>query len=375
MNDPGPDLLAIIGSPFTEGAPTGEDLRLDQTSQSIYFRLRDAQADARSEERRAESEPEHFQRSLELWGEVVALASDALASRTKDLEIAAWLVEGLTRRRGLDGFATGARVVASLLDGFWARGLHPEPAADEPWEPLAVITGLSGADRPGSLVPPLHRVALFEHVDGTPITLWSYDYARELSTLDPEKLRETRMATLVPSFAALEIAARGPARHDLARVLGSVDAALAAWRAIQDAIAAAGAPNVSTGRVLDVLDRIRRIAALYAPETGPPAVSVDGRDADDGGVRPAETARGRGVAPGAPGGSGNPSREDMFEQVLRIATVFHEREPNSPFSLTLAEAVRRARLPLTELLREVIPDDHQRLSVLTALGIRVTFDE
>lgn len=371
MNLPASELLATVGTPFAGGAPTGEDLRLDQTAHSAYFRLRDAQSGARSEERRAESEPELFKHSLELWGKVVALAGDALTRQTKDLEIAAWLLEGLTRQAGLHGFSVGARVLAILLKGFWGQGLYPQPAPDEPWEPLAVITGLSGSDRPGSLIPPLHRVVLFEHTDGTPITLWSYDYARELSTRDPEKLRETRIATLVPSFAALEITAHGPGRHELAHLRASVEEGLAAWRAIEAAITAIGASDVSTGRVLDVLERIRRIALLYAPEAVLPAAP-----ADPGEVGQAEAGAGEAREPRiAAREEAALSREEMFEQVLRIAKLFREREPNSPFSLTLEEAVRRARLPLIELLREVMPDDQQRIAVLTAFGIRVTFDE
>ena len=44
----------------------------------------------------------------------------------------------------------------------------------------------------------------------------------------------------------------------------------------------------------------------------------------------------------------------------RIATFFREREPNSPTGYTLQTLIRRARLPLADLLQELIPDEAVR---------------
>lgn len=60
--------------------------------------------------------------------------------------------------------------------------------------------------------------------------------------------------------------------------------------------------------------------------------------------------------------------------MLRIAGIFRIREPTSPLSYTLENAVRRARLSWPELLAEVMPDNNARTSVLTGLGIRPAQD-
>lgn len=58
--------------PVSDDAPAGPDLRGDLSPQSLYFRLRDARAEARSAERRADSGDDETPRTgepapLERW--------------------------------------------------------------------------------------------------------------------------------------------------------------------------------------------------------------------------------------------------------------------------------------------------------------------
>src|SRR4051794_21574106 len=82
--------------------PTGVDVRENFTPTSIYFRLRDARADARDAERQADSpDPENpgggaagggnDEALQQRWRPVATLALGALKESTKDLEIATWL--------------------------------------------------------------------------------------------------------------------------------------------------------------------------------------------------------------------------------------------------------------------------------------------
>jgi type VI secretion system protein ImpA len=65
-----------------------------------------------------------------------------------------------------------------------------------------------------------------------------------------------------------------------------------------------------------------------------------------------------------------PNRETLLTEIVRIATLFRTAEPNSPLGYTLEEAVRRARLGLPELLKEMMPDAAPRTALLSSLGIR-----
>src|SRR5207248_1267565 len=59
------------------------------------------------------------------WKRVAELSEDLLRTRTKDLLIGSYLAHALHRLRGLDGLATGATLLAEMLDRFW-DSLQPE---------------------------------------------------------------------------------------------------------------------------------------------------------------------------------------------------------------------------------------------------------
>jgi type VI secretion system protein ImpA len=65
------------------------------------------------------------------------------------------------------------------------------------------------------------------------------------------------------------------------------------------------------------------------------------------------------------------TRDDAIRALEEIADWFRRMEPHSPLAYTLTDAARRARLPLPDLLAEVLPDEAARTSMLTMLGIRV----
>jgi len=107
------DSEAIL-TPISRDHPSGTDLRTDYAPTFIYCRLRDARAEAREAERRAETESGDAALPA-LWRTVATLAIAALKEMSKDLEVAAWLTEALVRTKGLDGLSAGASAVAGLV--------------------------------------------------------------------------------------------------------------------------------------------------------------------------------------------------------------------------------------------------------------------
>src|SRR3954470_22294172 len=106
------DLAALLAS-IPGDAPAGIDLRGDASPQSLYYRLRDARADARAAERTAESEDPLSAPPPE-WRMIRDLGIEAIAGHSKDLEIAAWLTEALLRSDRLPGFTAGVRLMSGL---------------------------------------------------------------------------------------------------------------------------------------------------------------------------------------------------------------------------------------------------------------------
>jgi type VI secretion system protein ImpA len=107
-----------LSAPISAERPAGDDLRYDGT----YDLIREA---------RREDDPKQTQGiyKTELkkadWLEVERLCTHALANRTKDIQIAAWLTEAWLRLYGFAGCRDGLRLLAGLLEKYWPI-LYPE---------------------------------------------------------------------------------------------------------------------------------------------------------------------------------------------------------------------------------------------------------
>jgi type VI secretion system protein ImpA len=109
---PTADLLA----PIPGDAPAGADLRYAPVYAQITEARREEDDAPQGEWKRARKVAEY---------EVVAkVAIDALATKSKDLMIAAWLTEALTRREGFAGLTYGLDLVRGLIDKYW-DGVFP----------------------------------------------------------------------------------------------------------------------------------------------------------------------------------------------------------------------------------------------------------
>jgi type VI secretion system protein ImpA len=104
-------------TPIPGENPSGKNLRYDP----IYDKIKEA--------RRQEEELPSGDWATEIkkadWVQVQKLAVDALATKTKDLQIAAWLTEALFQREGFAGFREGLNLIRSLLENFWDT-IYPE---------------------------------------------------------------------------------------------------------------------------------------------------------------------------------------------------------------------------------------------------------
>ena len=359
--------LDVVLAPLT-GEPTGIDLREDFSPDSIYFRLRDARAGARDLERQSETASGETVTPAQ-WREVRSLAVDALAARSKDLEVACWLTEALVRTDGLSGLAVGAEILGGLLERYW-DALFPMPDEDGIETRVAPVGGLSGQGYDGTLLQPLRRLTLFNRPDGAPFAFWQYESTLELAAITDPTRRAQRIEAGTIAFEDVEKEARfaGPA-HWTAR-LHDVEEALTAWSAMSEVLdRKAAVDSPSTSRVRDLLGAMAELCRRFSPagnkddgsgdvSTGP---GPQGASAETGEGLPA-------VASAAPGGIGG--REQALRQLGDIAAWFRRHEPHSPLAYTLEEAVRRGRMTWPELLDELIPDETSRHALLTSLGIK-----
>ena len=115
------DLDAIL-TPIPGDNPAGEDLRYTP----VYDEIKEA--------RRADDPLDRGEWDREIktsdWDKVISVAEKALVEKTKDLQIAAWLTEALTKKEGFEGLATGLEIMIGFLNQFWDY-VYPEIEDDD----------------------------------------------------------------------------------------------------------------------------------------------------------------------------------------------------------------------------------------------------
>src|SRR5688500_7841356 len=108
--------LDLIFQPISEEAPSGQDLKYS----GVYDEMREAR---RADEKLAQGE---WQTELKVadFPKVLNIGVDALTTKTKDLQIAAWLTEALVSVHGFAGLRDGLKIMAGIQERFWET-LYP----------------------------------------------------------------------------------------------------------------------------------------------------------------------------------------------------------------------------------------------------------
>ncbi len=114
------DVDAIL-SPLPGENPAGEDVRYSLHEEIKEARREDDLLDRGDWQREVKKAD---------WTRVVSLCTEALAKKSKDLQIAAWLTEALTVTQGFEGLTTGLKIMNGLLENFWEH-LHPAIEDDD----------------------------------------------------------------------------------------------------------------------------------------------------------------------------------------------------------------------------------------------------
>ncbi len=106
-----------LQEPLEGSEPGGANLRYEP----IYDQIKDA----RTEEADIPQGDWERERKTADWPVVVKLCTEVLATRSKDLQVAAWLTEALLNREGFGGFREGLDLMKGLLEQCWDH-LYPE---------------------------------------------------------------------------------------------------------------------------------------------------------------------------------------------------------------------------------------------------------
>ena len=136
-------------TPIPGDNPSGPDLRYDNKV-PIYDQVKEAR---RQDDDLVQGDWQR-ERKVADYAKVINLTQDALATKTKDLQLAAWLTDACLRTRGFAGLADGITLCHGLVNNFWDT-LNP-PLEDGDEEPRMAHLEWVGS----SLEIPLKSVGL-----------------------------------------------------------------------------------------------------------------------------------------------------------------------------------------------------------------------
>src|SRR5579875_3555682 len=103
--------------PIPGGNPSGVNLRYDPVTDKIK--------EARREEMETPQGAWKIAVKIADYPSVIKLAGEALATRSKDLQLAVWMVDALVRREGFAAIAPCFRLLHDLCANFWET-IYPE---------------------------------------------------------------------------------------------------------------------------------------------------------------------------------------------------------------------------------------------------------
>lgn len=322
------------------------------------------------------------------WPRAAALCREALETRSKDLQLAAWLAEAWTGEHGFAGAAAGASALLALCerywDGAWPRGDSPDDTVEA-------------------------RARVFEWLDGrlaellgqTPLTVDGVVEAGTFTWIDREaglrlenlsrrdaagaKAAETKGAVTLARFDRAVALTPTPIHAARAAALARASDAVARLQALLDARCGADAPGLL--RLSALLAAVRGwtegvLAARPREETpapepampptpelvpaGPEAVASTEAPAPAASPDPAADAPGvvRVALPARPA-----SREEAYRWLATAADYLAVAEPHSPVPHLVRRALAWGKLSFPELTLELLRQGYDLKALRSLLGL------
>lgn len=339
--------------PIAEDRPQGVDIREEGPAYGIYAQLKDARNKARAAERASLFDPDQASNTLNEWRPILSLAPTILKQYSKDLEVAVWYIETLLRFHAFAGLRDGFALARGLVEKFW-DGLYPQPDEDGLETKVAPLAGLNGDSNEGTLLAPIRN---------TPITpagfsFWQYQQARDADRInDPDKKEEKRQALGFGLDSIEKNIAESPAGY-FTDLVDDLAQAVNDFRAMNDTLRQHCGHNAPPhSLILDTLEEILRTVRFLAKDklASNPATDAVAEDTtmDD----TASTAH----SPTITSSSGPiANREDALRRLEEVAKYFRATEPHTPLVSGIERLVRWGRMPLHELILELVPDPTAR---------------
>ena len=341
--------------PISDSAPCGDDLSFSNEFDTIA-------------QMRREDDPTlpqgEFVTELKVadWRGVADLCESLMATRSKDLRIAGWLVEAWTHLHGFAGLADGLGLLDALCTQYWPQ-VHPQLDDGDQELRIGNLAWAIGHTENLARIAPLLRN------ERASLGLVAIEAARTRSAAStPAETQGDATPLAADDLTRIQ---RETPRSFLTDNLAQANRALAALNGLQatlDELLGDDAPGFVAAR--RTIESAAHAAKRYARDGGALDTETTGDDAAQAASEEARNVIARaGAMPHEHAGPVQ-TRAQALQQLRTVAEFFRRTEPHSPVAYLADKAAQWGEMTLHDWLRAVMKSGTTLEQLEELLGVK-----
>jgi len=367
------DIESLI-NPISEEDPSGPELRRSehaaifhdlsgQFSHSVKAEKDHLQAQAFPDEEFPDlKDPE--------WEDVYKKSIEILATYSKDVSVASWMLEAAIRLDGVAGLRDGFKVMLEICRRYWDN-IHPEP--DEDYGYADTVSQLQGLASERSDLT-LENLSITTG-NGMYLSIRDFNEANRMEGMSHDH-REQKLATGAVELRTFKDSFAATSRSRLTDIVDDLDQTLTTIRELESFLDERCVPNSYGEDTAPSMTSFRKkiesmkatieqlMGELLDDEVDPSAAATNEGDGEAGAATTQKAVVGT-IA----------SRSDAIKMIRKIAEFFRKSEPQSFISFKLEQTASWAELPFPELLKELLRDDTAMGELSRRTGIPIPREE
>lgn len=341
--------------PISTEHPSGESLK----SNGVYSAIKQA--------RRAD-DPNlpmgEWQHDLKIadWDKVEEIALSALSDKTKDLQIAIWLLEAQINKHGFAGIAPAMTLISALSEKFW-QNIHPQIVDGDIEYRTNLVAWVNE-----KLQPSLRQIPITDTRNDTQYSWANWELALQIEQQyrgDVSELTDfIPSQTIVQSIAATHIEFYQTLYQDISAGVMAIEH----YSTLLETYCAEKAPTLMGLRTL--LLEIRDTIASHVKHRGLFAVTSEENvptNNESNIVSSPNSSDNHNNQP--PGEIKN--REQAYQQLANAADYLMQDDPHSPVPYMVYKAIDWGTLNTAELYQELFVKYQGQLNIFEILGLDI----
>lgn len=335
-------------APVAPAAPAGDPL----AGSAFYQTLAEAR---RQDDASLPMGPWAHELKLADWPQLARLGAQAIAERSKDLQLAAWLLEAEIHRHGYAALAPCLCLIEGLLDDFW-DSLYPQPEGEDLEHRANLIAWINQ-----HLQPTLRLI---------PLTATTWDRG-EYAWADWQRAGRNEQLRLVGG----EGGAEGASRSDVLAALAATDSEFHRLTHAELQLAVQAGESLQScidRRFGDQAPSLHGLLGLLGDIAGLIAQELERRGLSTAAApeMPDEPAATQPPMPAAAGPAASPqaSRAQAYARLAEVAEQLMQLEPHSPVPYLVRRAVLWGQMDTRELYEQVFVRQGGQLNVFELVG-------